>query len=306
MKWEKKGLINFPNLGQSWSKTHVMVPTPILLKDRIRVYANFCAENRVARVGYLDLDINNPSQVIAYSKDPVLDIGIPGTFDQDGVLQCSIIQESEEKFLMYYVGFEVENQIRYRLLSGLAESNDGGLTFTRIKNTPILERSHQELYFRGGPFAIKDNGKYRLWYVAGSSWIEINGKAMPVYTLNYQESSSPDQWQESGQICINIASENEFGFGRPYLFKHHGKYFLFYSVRDKTEGYLIGYAESNDSYNWIRKDKEVGIHKSKEGFDSEMICYAAPIAVGDKVYMFYNGNDFGRDGFAYAELISWD
>lgn len=305
MKWQKKGLIKLPNLGQAWSMTHAMVPTPILLGEKIRVFVNFCDENRIARVGYVDLSASDPSQVIAYSKTPVLDIGEPGTFDQDGVLQCSIIQESASKLLMYYVGFEVENKIRYRLLSGLAISENGGETFTRVQKTPILERSSEELFFRGGPFAIKEDGKYKLWYVAGSEWILIDGKEMPVYVLKHQESSRPDLWQGMGEICIDIEADNEFGFGRPYYFKHANKSYLFYSIRDKKEGYVIGYAESDDGSSWCRKDNEVGIYKSSDGFDSEMICYAALIEVQGKVYMFYNGNDFGRDGFAYAELIEW-
>ena len=103
-----------------------------------------------------------------------------------------------------------------------------------------------------------------------------------------------------------IEKNNEFGFGRPYLFKKDDKYLLFYSIRDKKEGYIIGYAESDDGHNWIRKDDQVGIYKSETGFDSEMMCYSSVIEVKNKIYMFYNGNDFGRDGFAYAELISWD
>lgn len=305
MKWQKKGLIKPPNLGQGWSQTHAMVPTPILLGEKIRVYINSCDEHRVARVGYVDLLASDPSEVIGYSKTPVLDIGEPGTFDQDGVLQCSIIQESENKLLMYYVGFEVENKIRYRLLSGLAISEDAGESFIRIQKTPILERSPGELFFRGGPFAIKEADKYKLWYVAGSEWIDIEGKQMPVYVLKYQESKSPDQWQDLGETSIDIEFDNEFGFGRPYYFKHAGKSYLFYSIRDKKEGYVIGYAESDDGKAWIRKDNEIGISKSTGEFDSEMICYAALIEVKNKVYMFYNGNDFGRDGFAYAELLEW-
>jgi hypothetical protein len=32
--------------------------------------------------------------------------------------------------------------------------------------------------------------------------------------------------------------------------------------------------------------------------------YAAAITAHGKTWCFYNGNDFGRDGFALAELIS--
>jgi len=306
MKFGEKKIITLPDSQQSWIHSHMAIPTPILLGDKIRVYVNFFDLNRKSRVGYIDLDINNPEKIIAYSEKPVLDIGQEGCFDQDGVLQCSVIQESDGTLLMYYVGFELGTKIRYRLLTGLAISKDGGESFERYQSCPILERSESELYFRGGPFVIKEENKYRLWYVAGSDWININNKAMPVYSIKYLESSSPYSWASSGEACIDVESSREYCFGRPYYFSHENKHYLFYSIRDREDNYLIGYAESKNSYDWIRKDIEIGLHKSDNGFDSEMICYAAPIFVNGEVLLFFNGNDFGREGIAYAKLESFN
>ena len=36
-----------------------------------------------------------------------------------------------------------------------------------------------------------------------------------------------------------------------------------------------------------------------------MLCYPALVNYGDRVYMFYNGNDYGKTGFGYAELVEW-
>jgi hypothetical protein len=66
--------------------------------------------------------------------------------------------------------------------------------------------------------------------------------------------------------------------------------------------YLPGYAESDDGIAWTRRDAEAGIAPSAEGWDAKHLCYGAPIAVGDDVYLFYNGNDMGRDGFGVAVL----
>ncbi|MFQ5751293.1 MAG: hypothetical protein ACE5HI_04785, partial [bacterium] len=66
----------------------------------------------------------------------------------------------------------------------------------------------------------------------------------------------------------------------------------------------IGYAESENGLDWIRKDEEVGIEVSDEGWDSEMICYPAVISVNGTTYMFYNGNNNGETGFGYAQLTT--
>jgi len=71
---------------------------------------------------------------------------------------------------------------------------------------------------------------------------------------------------------------------------------------DPKQGYRLGYAESLDGIHWIRKDNEVGIARSKEGWDSEMIEYCHVFRHDDKIYLFYNGNGFGKSGFGYAVL----
>ena len=41
------------------------------------------------------------------------------------------------------------------------------------------------------------------------------------------------------------------------------------------------------------------------GWDSQMQAYPAVVTAGGRTYLFYNGNDYGREGFGYAELESW-
>jgi hypothetical protein len=77
---------------------------------------------------------------------------------------------------------------------------------------------------------------------------------------------------------------------------------MFYGSSTKTEGYRLAYAESADGINWTRRDNEIGIDVSPSGWDSRMQGYPAVVSCGGKTYMFYNGNDYGREGFGYAEL----
>jgi hypothetical protein len=80
---------------------------------------------------------------------------------------------------------------------------------------------------------------------------------------------------------------------------------MFYSVRLKSKGYQLGYAESKDGLNWTRKDKEIGITLSESGWDSETMSYPSLVRYHDRVYMFYCGNNCGETGFGYAVLKEW-
>ena len=106
MKWIKKGLI-FGAQGRSeWMDNSALKPVPLLLGDIIRVFAAFRDKNGVSRMGYVDLNANNPSEVLNYSKEPILDIGEPGCFDDNGVVPCAIV-EHKGKIYIYYSGYQL-------------------------------------------------------------------------------------------------------------------------------------------------------------------------------------------------------
>ena len=127
----------------------------------------------VGRVGYFDFQVDDPFKVTNISRDPALDIGQPGTFDENGVMACSVIQVSPSLIYMYYVGFELGQKIRYRLLTGLAISTDGGTKFKRQSETPILERS--KIFFRGGPFWFTTKA-----YLTCGTWQVVTGNLLAV------------------------------------------------------------------------------------------------------------------------------
>ena len=307
MRWRKLGLVYAPDGSTEWARSHAMVPTPVRLDSgRIRVFVTFCDSAGIGRPGFVDVSASNPLEVLRVSSEPLLELGKPGTFDENGVLACSVVDLGDGRMYMYYVGFELGTKIRYRLLTGLAISTNGGESFERYADVPILDRSHSELYFRGGPYCLHDGARFDLWYVAGSEWTQLDGKAMPVYDIMHASSTDGIHWPAKGELQIGITDPDEHGFGRPCVIaKPGGGYRMFYSVRRKSFGaYRMGYAESDDGRNWVRMDDRIGLDVTPGSFDSDAIMYAAPLEIDGVLHVFYNGNDFGRDGFAVARLES--
>ena len=111
MKWQKKGLVYTPPKDNSWKHNSALTPTAFLLGENIiRVYASFRDTQGIGRIGYVDVDANNPSNIIKISNKPVLDIGKDGMFDDNGVILGDIIRV-ENKIYMYYVGFQLVKKI---------------------------------------------------------------------------------------------------------------------------------------------------------------------------------------------------
>lgn len=302
MHWVKMGRIFAPDGSTPWMKTHGFPPTPLLLSDEVlRLYVAFCDEHMVGRIGFVDVSPTDPSTILAVSDAPVLDIGEPGAFDENGLLPTCVLRAGSE-LRMYYVGYQLGHKVRYFQFEGLAISKDGGKSFRRYSQTPIIDRSDRELLNRTSAFVLQDEGRYKMWYVGGSKWTVVGGKSLPVYNMRYLESPDGLSWGPEGKVCVDFTSEDEHAFGRPWVLKEGGLYKMFYSVRTRSMGYRLGYAESPDGLQWTRKDGEVGITVSKDGWDSEMIAYASIVKHGGKTFMFYNGNNLGATGFGYATL----
>ena len=305
MNWNKLGVVWKTDGKPVWSKSHAMGPTPFRRDaNTIRVFLTTLDDKGRGRPIYVDVSAEDPTCVLKVSDSPLMDLGIPGTFDDNGLMALSVVETRPGQLLMYYAGFELCTHIRYRIFSGLAISSMGVSALSDTLRhlysiAPMLN------FFRGGPFAMLDGGIFKLWYVAGSEWTSLNGKPMPVYDLRYLESGDGICWADCGKPSMAITGEDEHGFGRPWVIKRGvNDYQLFYSIRRRSLGaYRLGYAESVDGIHWVRKDDEMGLDVSASGFDSEAIMYSAVINVEDRTYCFYNGNNFGEEGFAVAELV---
>ena len=303
MSWIKQSRIWEPDGSQWWAQTHATCPTPLLLPNGdLRIYLQCRDSKGIGRAGFIDVDANDPSRVLATSEHPCLDIGLPGTFDENGVLPTSVVALADGRVLMYYVGFELCIGIRYRLLTGLAISTDGGNHFTRVHQTPVLERSDEELFFRCAAFVLQDQQRFRMWYSGGGDWTTVNNKPMPCYDLRHLESTDGFNWPATGQIVLPVTDDDEHGFGRPWVVKTEAGYQLFFSVRKRSLGqYRLAYAESPDGIHWTRADDKLGLDVSPGQWDGDAIMYSAVIQSGGQIWLFYNGNNFGEHGIGFAQ-----
>ena len=172
----------------------------------------------------------------------------------------------------------------------------------KIQQVPVLDRSDGELYFRCGSHVIYEHGRFRLWYIGGSTWTNLDGKAVPVYDMRYLEFADGFVWGSNGKVIMELDSTKEHGFGRPYVLPSiSGGYEMFYSIRSlEARGYRMGYATSPDGISWIRRDSELGIDLSPGGWDSTDQSFPAVVSATGRRYMFYNGNNFGETGLGVA------
>jgi hypothetical protein len=300
MHWRKLGPVYVATGERDWALSHAFCPTSMMLdEERIRVYVAFLDAEKTGRVGYVDVEAANPLNVLAVSHDPVLDVGFPGGFDDNGVTPLSLCSDGE-RLRLYYAGWQLGVRVRYSLFLGLAVSPDGGNSFQRHSRVPVLERSDAEPLMRTGAHVRPgEGGRWRMWYAGGDRWVEDGGKMVPSYPLRYLESPDGTSWGPTGTVCLDLGDE-EIGFARPFVIEDGGRLRMWYSIRRVGKGYRLGYAESEDGLDWDRRDDLVGIDLSEHGWDSEMVGLACIQQTKHGTYLFYNGNNFGETGFGAA------
>jgi predicted GH43/DUF377 family glycosyl hydrolase len=305
VKWRKQGRIYVPDDRMPWAQHYAYPPTPHRLNDELlRIYVGCCDENTVGRVGFVDVLLDRPSEIVRVSEEPVLDIGDPGCFDDNGVVPIMILPVDGALYL-YYSGFQLGTKVKYFQFTGLAVSTDGGNSFKRYSRAPVLDRSDRELLTRTATFVTREGDRFRMYYSAGAGWTELRGKPLPIYNLRYMESADFKSWGPEGRVFMDFASEDEHVLGRPWILRDGASYRMFYSIRTKSKDGRIGFAVSDDGVSWERRDDEVGIDVSETGWDSLAVSHPSVVEHEDSVYLFYCGNERGKVGFGYAELEHW-
>jgi len=221
------------------------------------------------------------------------------------MMPSSIITVGDRKYL-YYVGWTTRQTVPYQNAIGLAVSDDGGITFSRHSEGPVITVNHKEPYFSGTSFVIRESSLFRMWYLSCVGWELFDEKYEPLYNIKYAESPDGINWQQNAYVAIGLEGD-EGGLVSASVVKRKGIYCMWYGKRKKSDyrnnlsnTYRIGYAESPDGRNWTRRDDLAGIDVSPSGWDSEMISYPYIVELSGKLMMFYNGNGFGRSGFGYA------
>jgi hypothetical protein len=252
-----------------------------------------------SQTGFVDIDLKRPRQALAASDAPVLTIGRAGSFDDSGAMASWIIGREGEWYL-YYIGWNPGGTVPFRNAIGLATSRDGGRTFTKYAQGPILDRDVIDPCFLASCCVMIEGGVWRMWYLSGVGWERAGEELRPRYHIKYAESGDGICWRRTGVVCIDFQSDDEYAISRPCVLKDGAVYRMWYSYRGAH--YRIGYAESKDGIAWTRKDGEAGLDVSASGWDSEMVEYPFVFDHLGERYMLYNGNGYGKTGIGLAVL----
>ena len=315
--WKKHGLVFGPSLlsdRPDWMQAFAQAPHVLPSGNVLRVYFNCRPKpdangQYVSYCAYVDVDPVDMRRIVGYSKVPVLEPGGRGAFDEFGTYPMSVV-EFEGRLLAYYGGWTRCESVPFDVAIGCAESFDGGKTFVKMGKGPVLSCSPQEPFILSGPKVRLFNGKLYLYYIAGRVWIDAEGKLEPVYKIRLAVSENGIDWEKKNTDLIGDALSEYEAQASPDVIFSNGKYHMFFCYRQPSDfrrnrerSYRIGYAHSVDGETWQRDDDRAGISISETGFDNEMVAYPHVFTYEGHTWMYYLGNQVGKEGFGLAELM---
>ena len=293
MNWVKLGQIYQVNNNNPYLLTHASNPLASHLKDDIfRIYYNGRDKNNKSSVSYVDINIITRN-IINDPKTPILTYGPDNSFYSHGISIGNIFNQKRKSYIGF-MGWQIRGKNHWRGDIGKFEIKDNEASTPSL----LLESNPEDPISLSYPYIMFKDGIYKMWYGSTVDWVSKNGEM--IHVIKYATSLDGNIWDLKGK-CISLEIGVEQAFSRPTVKKINNSYHMWYSYRsgDGTP-YRIGHAESLDGENWKKTLSKITI--SKSGWDSEMVCYPFVFEHKNEIYMLYNGNQYGKEGFGLAKL----
>lgn len=316
MKWKKVGQIFNPvehKLANNCVE-FAQSPQALVYENFVRIYFSTRENDTkngkfLSHIAFVDMS-KDFKTILNISSKTVVPLGALGTFDEHGIFPINVLKD-KDKILGYTCGWSRRVSVSVETSTGLAISTDNGLTFKKVGNGPVFTSSPNEPFLVGDSFVQIFDGIYHMWYMFGVRWITSpHEEAQRVYKIGHASSKDGINWikEEGKQIIPDFLNKEECQ-ALPTVIYHDKRYHIYFCYReatnfrkDKTRGYRLGYAYSDDLTKWTRDEANSGIKFSEEGWDSDMMCYPHIFKCDNQIYLLYNGNEFGRYGFGLAIL----
>jgi hypothetical protein len=317
MTWRKLGRIfdptrfALPNGCTQFAQS----PQALVFDEFVRIYFSTRSVDPangkyLSHVAYVDVR-RNLRDIIDVSSHTVIPLGGLGCFDEHGIFPFNVLRH-DGAIHAYTNGWSRRVSVSVETAVGLAISRDDGRTFTRAGAGPVLGASLHEPFLVGDGFVKVIGGLFHMWYIFGTAWTRSAEGTAPERTYKIGHAVSPDgvTWvkDEARRIVADRLGPDE-SQALPTVIAVGGRWHMFFCYRQSVDfranrdrGYRIGHAWSDDLESWTRDDDHPRLDVSPGEWDSDMLCYPHAFDCDDRVFLLYNGNEFGRYGFGAAVL----
>jgi hypothetical protein len=305
--WKDRGLIIDLELVNQQNSTNfewAQGPQIVNMGTHFRLYFSSRIPDKdmqpVSKIYFLDFSKDFGEKLGEIGEVKIHD-GLLGGFDQHGVFPFHPYA-LDGKFIMALTsGWNRMQSVDIDMSIGQAISLDGE-HFARNGYGPLISAAPSEPFLIGDPFVLKMTDIYSLFYIFGTEWSD--GQLKPERTYKIGRMKSDDGFTfvrivEGNQI-IPDTIENE-AQAMPTVVRINEIYHMFYCYRSSFDfrngganGYRLGHATSSDGEIWSLSHEE--LPSIFPDWCQNMQCYPHAAIIETELYLFFNGNMFGKNG----------
>lgn len=298
--WEKSGCLFKAEGQEPWMISHTATPLPVMLdEERVRVYFAARSERNNPRPGYVEFNLIHFKGIEAISPQPLVDNGPLAFFDYNGIYPGCIIKRGKE-WWMYYSGRVNGDNNAYHVSVGLAISDDEGKTFKKYSESPVHQKNIYDPWLVSTPHVIPYGEGWRMYYLSGRKATMENDVFTSYYDIRSALSDDGITWTAENKVHLGLTDEIT-NLACPSIVKVKEKYWMFFSFCSIDTGqYRLGVAYSYDLDNWTQIFNCFNSVNDEE-WDDISRAYPYVLVLGNYLYVFYCGNNFGKGGFGYLK-----
>ncbi len=253
---------------------------------RMYIRGNGEAPNYGGQIGLLTQDTVDFAPYgpwIEYEHNPLLKYGIPGSYDEKGLLDCSPVLGENDVVYFYYKGKCYDKPAT---LAG-AISDDGGYSFEKFDNNPLLVRA-------GINDAVFHNNRYYIFYGLQSN----PGKAGNTLDAYLKITSDPKNLKDVDSVLVVPAGGGPDNFDSKSVhgtrvFRLQDRWYLVYQGSNVNIDFPHRFhaAYSDDLIHWTKVDNDFPLmtRGSWGEWDQGAIWYGEVFEYRDTLYMLYEG-----------------
>ena len=284
-----------PSPPEKWDDT--VVRYPYVIFNGVEYLMYYGALTSSASPHHWRIGVANSSDGINWEKyplNPVIDLGAPGSWDDESIHSCSVVY-NEGLYQMWYSGSPSGGIDNGEI--GYATSTDG-YNWTKYPGNPVFLKGGGGTWdslLVADPMVRYDNGVYHLWY-SGRDTVGNNA-------FGYATSNDGINWIKFPNNPIltpgSVGSWDSTIIWWPYVLKIDNTYRMWYRGDEGTHT-RIGHAFSMDGINWTKIAGNPVLDIGKPGEWDDTIVENPRLMYDGTIYrMWYVGNeDPGRIGYA--------
>lgn len=281
-------------LEDGWS--HLAVPVIVSACDtELRFVCSSRDQFGHSHAMTVEVGMSEGGEVVASVHGPILSPGVPGAFDDSGVMPCCAFSWRGSEYLAY-VAWSKGINVPFRNAVGLALWNGGELA--RAFPGPWIDRGWCDPFFIASCDVLADEEELHVFYTSGAGWTFGENKPEPHYGLKVASGTDLFSLERDGKFVVEPRGD-AWAATRPSLAElPDGTWLMAYCSRG--ERYQIHLLRSPDLCNW----SPAGTIARSE-LETSPDAYPCLFWWQGELWLAFNGPEFGLSGMGFGRL-RWD